>query len=248
MEKENGFHLELRPKTFDEVRGNVATVKVLKEMLSRPTKPHSYLLYGPTGCGKTTIARLIAKELGCHSSELYEMNTANTRGIDSIREVIEFSHYVPTMGKVKVFLFDEARQITGVAAEALLKILEDTPPYVYIILATTNPEKLLATVKGRCERFQVHRLKDHEMMNFILDVIEKKGIVLASDKIIERVHTIADGCPRAALLLLEKICNAENEDEANKALDDSSGSKEDMMEICKFLLTKGKNWLYISEN
>ena len=105
----------------------------------------------------------------------------------------------------------------------------------------------MATVKGRCERFQVHRLKDHEMMNFILDVIEKKGIVLASDKIIERVHTIADGCPREALLLLEKICNAENEDEANKALDDSSGSKEDMMEICKFLLTKGKNWLYISE-
>jgi DNA polymerase-3 subunit gamma/tau len=145
-----------------------------------------------------------------------------------------------------VYLFDEAHQITGAAAEALLKFLEDTPKYVYIILATTNPEKIIPTVKGRCEKFQIHSLKDEDMMSFILDVIEKKEIK-ASDKIIERIHEIADGCPREALLLLEKICNITDENEANKSLDDYSNA-EWIKVICGFLLNRGKNWDYIAQN
>jgi DNA polymerase III gamma/tau subunit len=242
----DGFHLELRPKTFDEVRGQDHTIKVLKEMLSREHKPHSYLLYGPTGCGKTTIARLIAKELGCNDIEFYEMNTANTRGIDTVRDVIESSQFVPMLGKVKVFLFDECHMITGQAAEALLKFLEDTPKYVYIILATTNPEKLIPTVKGRCEKFPIHSLKAEDMMNFILDVIEKKELKI-SDKIIERIHEIADGCPREALLLLEKVCNATEETDAIKTLDDYSNA-EWIKVVCGFLLNRGKNWDYITQN
>jgi len=241
----DGFHIELRPKTFDEVIGQEHTIKVLKEMLSREHKPHSYLLYGPTGCGKTTIARLIAKELGCSDHEFYEMNTANLRGIDTVRDVIEASQFVPMMGKVKVFLFDECHMITGQAAEALLKFLEDTPKYVYVILATTNPEKLLATVKGRLEKFQIHPLKTKQMLNFILDVSEKKGIQI-SDKIIERIHEIANGCPREALLLLEKVCNATNEEEANKSLDTESDA-EWIREICGHLLNRMKNWSRIVE-
>ena len=98
----DGFHLEFRPKTWEEVRGNEHTVKSLREMLGREKKPHSYLLFGPTGCGKTTLARLMAQELGCHSTEFFEMNTANTRGIDTIREVIESSLYVPTIDRKSV--------------------------------------------------------------------------------------------------------------------------------------------------
>lgn len=241
----DGFHLELRPKTFEEVRGQEHTIKVLKEMLSREHKPHSYLLYGPTGCGKTTIARLIAKELGCSDSEFYEMNTANLRGIDTVRDVIESSQFLPMTGKVKVFLFDEAHQITGAAAEALLKFMEDTPKYIYVILATTNPEKLLATVKGRCEKFPIHSLKATDMMNFILDVIEKKEIKI-SDKVIERIYEIADGCPREALLLLEKVCNATSDEEAKKTLD--SWSDEEWINIiCGNLLNRMKNWSHIAK-
>ena len=241
--EKDGFHLEFRPKTWEEVRGNEHTVKSLREMLGREKKPHSYLLFGPTGCGKTTLARLMAQELGCHSTEFFEMNTANTRGIDTIREVIESSLYVPTMGKVKVYLFDEAHQITGAAAEALLKFLEDTPKYVYIILATTNPEKLLPTVKGRLQKFQVHPLRDAEMLKLIMDAMEKKELKVATnDKIVERIYEIADGCPREALQVIEKLLTVTDVVEANKALDEYSSDAEWIRIICGDLLNRMKNW------
>jgi DNA polymerase III subunit gamma/tau len=244
----DGFHLEFRPKTWEEVRGNEHTVKSLREMLSRPRKPHSYLLFGPTGCGKTTLARLMAQELGCHSSEFFEMNTGNLRGIDTVREVIESALYVPTMGKVKVYLFDEAHQITGAAADALLKFLEDTPRYVYIILATTNPEKLSPTVKGRLEKFQVHPLRDADMLKLIMDVMEKKEIkVSTNDKIVERIYEIADGCPREALLVIEKLLTVTDVVEANKVLDEYSSDAEWVRVICGHLLNRMKNWSHIVE-
>lgn len=143
-------------------------------------------------------------------------------------------------------IVSNCHMITGQAAEALLKFLEDTPKYVYIILATTNPEKLIPTVKGRCEKFPIHSLKAEDMMNLILDVIEKKELKI-SDKIIERIHEIADGCPREALLLLEKVCNATEETDAIKTLDNYSNA-EWIKVVCGFLLNRGKNWDYITQN
>ena len=123
------LHLKYRPQAWDEVRGNRVTVRGLKASLckSETIRPHVFLLTGPSGCGKTTLAGLIANEVGCNSVCFHEINAADTRGVDTIRRMISQSRFVPLLGDVTVYLFDEAQQLTSEAQNALLKISEEPP-------------------------------------------------------------------------------------------------------------------------
>lgn len=205
------LHTKYRPKNFDEFKGNETTVRGLKTLLKKQEDmPHVFLFTGPSGSGKTTLARILANELGCNfESDFYELNTANTRGIDTIREMISVANYEPLLGKVKVFLLDECHMITGQAQEALLKFLEDTPKHVYVILCTTEPEKLNITTKNRCSQWSVSLLNE-ELIIKLLDWVlteEKKTIDSA---VKSSIAIVAEGCPRTALVLLEKIIDLSN--------------------------------------
>lgn len=231
------FHIEFRPKNFGEVLGNEEVVNVLQEMLSRENKPHSYLLVGPSGCGKTTIGRIIASELKCHPSEYFEFNTADDRTLEFVRSVLENVTFRPTMGKVKFLLFDECHTFTSGAQEALLKLIEAPPPYVFICLCTTAPEKLILTIKNRCETFTVRPVNDEQMVSLLFDVINKKELKV-SDKVFERIHDQAEGCPRRALLLLEKVCNMP-EEKAIQLIELIDGN---IKVLCAKLLNRQKDW------
>ncbi|NWG04952.1 MAG: AAA family ATPase [Syntrophaceae bacterium] len=238
-ESNQPFHIKYRPKNFDEFLGNEETIESLKSFLARENRPHTYLFTGPSGTGKTTLGRIIAKELGCHHIELYEMNTADTRGIDPIRQVIEFSRYVPTMGKCKVFLFDEAHGLTSDAQEALLKLAEEPLRYVYLIFCTTKPEELRDTLKNRCQTFSLNPLDEKTMKVLILRVLDQEKAELSPGDL-ESLIKSSDGIPRAAQMLLHKIITLDKGERERILLSEAKRAtlKERIIELCRIFLSE----------
>lgn len=229
------LYLDYRPSTWDEIIGNEETVTSLQNMLKKGNAPHTYLFVGGSGCGKTTIARILATDLGCNGNDYREINAADFRGIDSVREIIQSSKYKPLEGKCKVYMIDECHKLTADAQNAMLKVLEDTPDHVYFILATTDPQKLLATVKSRAVQYTMNPLSDREMLR-LLKITIKKEEEEVDKQVIEQIIQDSMGHPRAAMNILEKVLNTEPEDrlEAAKALAEQTNES---IELCRALLS-----------
>ena len=146
------FYTKYRPKEWDEVAGQIHITRTLMNALKNDNVAHALLFAGKHGTGKTTVARILARELGAVGSDSVEIDAASNRGIDDARRLKESTFFVPVNGPVKVFILDEAHMLTKEANNALLKTLEEPPPGVYFILCTTNPQKLIPTILSRCQR------------------------------------------------------------------------------------------------
>ena len=199
-----GLYLKYRPNTLAEIEGNREIVITLRGMLKKNEIPHSMLCHGPTGCGKTTLARIVAKELGCAENNLIEIDTAQFRGIDTVRDLRKNIQYTPLGGGIRVYIIDEVHKMTGDAQNAFLKILEDTPKHIYFILCTTDPQSLLPTIKGRCSQFQVQLLSDDDMKSLLTKIAELENDSI-EDEIIEQITQDSQGHPRNALQILEQV-------------------------------------------
>jgi len=214
---EEVLYLKYRPKDFDEFVGNESTVESLKSVLERGNPPHAFLFYGPTGCGKTTLARIVKKYLGCGDRDFHEYNVANVRGIDTIREILNQMWYAPVGGRSKIYLLDECHALTRDAQNALLKALEDTPSHVYFILCTTEPQRLLQTIRNRCTPFEVSRLARPKMLRLLKRVSEAEGLNL-DGRFLGQIATMSEGSPRAALVLLDGVKDLQDENDIEKFL------------------------------
>lgn len=229
------LYLKYRPDSFDKVCGNQSTVEALKQMSSKPEDcPHSFLLHGPTGTGKTTMARILAKELGVKGSDLREMDSADFRGIDVIREIRKQAQYKPLEGERRMWILDECHALTKDAQSALLKILEDTPPHVYFVLCTTDPQKLLSTIRGRCSQFQTQRLSDKEMQSLLLRVCKAEK-VKAKKSWIKQIIQDSLGHPRNALQILDQVLRVD-EKRRLKVAKQSAAQQNQSIELCRALI------------
>ena len=181
-----------RPRVLADLVGQDALVKAATGWFKRGIVPPAVLLAGNSGCGKTTTSRILARYVNClnfnqktlepcgecrncttsSSPDVVEMNIGASRGIDEIRALIEQTKSMPMMGKTRVFTLDECHSLTKQAADALLKLLEDPPKHVMFILCTTNPEKLINTIRGRCQCFQLKPIEP-DVMTRRLRVIAK---------------------------------------------------------------------------
>lgn len=233
------FHIKYRPPTLDQIKGNEKTVKTLKGLLDKEDHPHTYLLYGPTGCGKTTVARIIANTLGCGENDFREMNTADLRGIDTSREIISKSQYAPMQGEVLVWLIDECHKLTNDAQNALLKILEDTPSHVYFILCTTDPQKLLPTIKGRCSQFQLTPPSPEQIFALLRRIVREEGQEL-DKQIYDQIIESSQCLPRTALQILEQVLSAPVNERLEIAKRNADVQTE-IIELCRALI-KGLPW------
>jgi DNA polymerase III gamma/tau subunit len=211
-------------------------IRTLTSLLEKENPPHAFLLHGPTGCGKTTIARIIANKLGCKGIDLREINTADMRGIDTVRELIQKSQYCPVESNCTFWIIDECHKLTNDAQNALLKILEDTPDQVYFALCTTEPQKLLSTIKGRCSQFQVKPLSENEMQELLETVVHREKDEL-DPKVYEIIVRDSMGLPRNALQILEQVLNAPNEDRA-KVAEQAQYEYSQAIELCRALINK----------
>lgn len=226
------IHLKYRPENFESFLGNEG-VKELQEMIKKPDHPHCYLFYGEMGCGKTTLARLLGKQFNC--DDVIEINSANNRGIDTARQIIENSEYKTISGSNKLFILDEIHQTTKDFQNAMLKILEDTPKHVYFILCTTDENKIIKTVKDRCCQFKVEKLSYVEMMKLLKEIrIKENGKVplIVLKKITENAKS-----NRQALILLEQVLNVEDEKTALKMINEYQDEDTNLIDLCRNLLS-----------
>jgi DNA polymerase III gamma/tau subunit len=205
--------LKYRPKSFDDIIGNEDTIQVLRNQLAGDSKQpisRSLLFHGPTGCGKTTLGRIVANELGAKGNDLREIDSADFRGIDTIRDIRRQSTYKPLEGPCRVWILDECHKMTGDAQTALLKALEDTPSHIYYILCTTDPQKLLPTIRGRCAQYQVRPLSDREMKILLRRVVKAEKESL-SKEIYEQIIQDCMGHPRNALQVLAQVLSVDGD-------------------------------------
>jgi DNA polymerase-3 subunit gamma/tau len=223
------LYRKYRPKTFGEIVGQEHVVTTLRNALRLNRLSHAYLFAGPRGTGKTTVARLLARYLSCTEGEpfvevcpqenlcancaailkgnhpdLFELDAASNRGIDEVRQLRENARVAPIQSSFKMYILDEVHMLTKDAANALLKTLEEPPPHVIFVLATTNPERLPLTVISRCQRFDFRPLTVSEIAQRLASLAEAESATL-SDDALELLAEAADGSLRDGESLLEQV-------------------------------------------
>ncbi|OHA77044.1 MAG: DNA polymerase III, subunit gamma and tau [Candidatus Wildermuthbacteria bacterium RIFCSPLOWO2_12_FULL_49_9] len=228
MEEHMVLYRKYRPKSFSEVTGQEHIVETLKNAVAGNLLSHAYLFSGPRGSGKTTLARLLAKAANCESArgptkgepcnacssceeinrgraiDLVDIDAASNRVIDEMRELRDSVAFVPAKLKYKVFVIDEAHQLTKEAANALLKTLEEPPAHVLFILATTEAHKMIPTIASRCQRFDFRKLTVPEISGKLAEVTKAEKASVNKEAL-QLIALNAGGSLRDALGLLDKV-------------------------------------------
>lgn len=239
------LYRKYRPENLDDMVGNEITIKSLEKELENGS--HVFLMTGPAGCGKTTLARIMAKKVNAGPLSIHEINSAENRGIDTAREIMEQMRFNPSDGDSIVWILDEMHMITSAGQNALLKALEDTPEHCYFFLCTTNPEKLIAPLKTRCSIINVTPLKDEEMI-YLLKRTARAEKIKIDNEVFERIAEIAQGGSRKALKLLAKVLYLDSDEERLEILkNEDSSENEEVKELCKILMSGKTNWSGISK-
>lgn len=193
-----------RPTSLKTVVG-CKKAKAILTKYTPATLPHTLLFTGPTGCGKTTLARLVARGmLKVHATAFHEMNAADDTGIDAIRRILLEAQMAPLNGKCKFYHLDECHMLSTNAQEGLLKLLEEPPPFTWVACSTTDPQKLKPTFKNRCTVVPVELAKPADLTALIKRVAEAEGIKLTKS-VGERLIESSEGSPRQCLTLLDTI-------------------------------------------
>ena len=247
------LNLDYRPQSFDGLFGNVSTIASLKSIYEDRGSdfPRAVLLQGARGSGKTTTARIIANILlgkpykKC-SMDFTQIDGANIK-VETVRQIKNLAGHRPMNAKTRVWIFEEAHTCgQGGASEKnqpqnnLLTLLEEPPGKSYFILCTTDPQRLLGTIRSRCHTFEMKYLRRNEMLDLLKDVLAKEDISDIPEETLKKVHEASDGCPRDALKILDQIIDMDPK-EMEGAISSFFYGEKSTADLCK-ALQSGQSW------
>jgi len=201
---ELSLYRKYRPTSFKEVLGQDHIVKVLSGALKEKHPAHAYLFVGSRGTGKTSVARILARELGASERDIYEMDAASNTGVDNVRQLREEAFTLPFESPRKVYIIDEVHMLSKGAFNAFLKLLEEPPEHVVFILATTELEKVPDTIQSRCQTFTFKKPTEKVLVEMVTRVAKAEGFTLEKAAA-ELIALLADGSFRDAHGTLQKI-------------------------------------------
>lgn len=201
------LYRKYRPQKFSDVIDQEHVVKALSEQLKNNELAHAYLFSGGRGTGKTSVARILAKELKTSEEDLYEIDAASNRGIDDIRAIRDVIHIRPFRSEYKIYIIDEAHMLTKEAWNALLKTIEEPPRHVIFILATTEPHKVPDTIISRCQTFEFKR-PDRKTLAKVVEKVAKAEKFSIPKEAVEHIALLGDSSYRDTLGMLEKVISA----------------------------------------
>lgn len=240
------LYRKYRPRTFDDVISQEHITTTLKNQVKTGTAGHAYLFTGSRGTGKTTCAKILAMAVNClnprdgnpclecercreildgSSTDIVEMDAASNNGVDDVRQLRDEVAYTPVSCKYRVYIIDEVHMLSSQAFNALLKTLEEPPPHVKFILATTELHKVLPTILSRCQRFEFRRVDIADSSARLLEVAEKEGVTLDADAA-DLISRLSDGGMRDALSILDR-CISEDKHITAAIVRDCAGVAED---------------------
>ena len=260
------LYRKYRPKTFELVFGQDTIVKTLKNVIKNEKLSHAYLFTGPRGTGKTSSAKLFAKTINClnnqngdacneckncksfnenNNPDIIEIDAASNNGVDEIREIKNKVNLVPSMSKYKVYIIDEVHMLSIGAFNALLKTLEEPPEYIIFILATTEPQKIPATIISRCQRFDFKNISHDKMKNCLQNIIKKEKIKI-EEAALEEIINNSNGGMRDAIGLLDQAASFSDDMITLQDIDELSGNinSEEINNIFDNILNKNYSFIF----
>ena len=204
------LYRQYRPQSWDEVRGQPQVTDTLQATIKNKKIAHAYLFCGGRGTGKTSVARILARELGVSDKDLYEIDAASNRGIDDIRILREGVYAMPFEGKYKFYIIDEAHMLTKEAWNAFLKTLEEPPAHAIFVLATTDRDRVPETIQSRCEIYTFKQPTRQMLVDEVTRIAKMEGYTLERSAA-ELVALLAEGSFRDALSILQKVLAVTND-------------------------------------
>lgn len=204
---ETALYRKYRPQKFKEVLGQDHIVKVLESSIENGNIAHAYIFAGSRGTGKTSIARVFAKEIGTSTNDISEIDAASNTGVDDIRALNESVSTLPFESKYKVYILDEAHMLSKQAWNALLKTIEEPPKHVIFILATTEANKIPETIISRCQMFSFKKPTQKVLKDVVVTISKKEGFSLEASSA-DLIALLGDGSFRDAQSVLQKVMSA----------------------------------------
>jgi DNA polymerase III gamma/tau subunit len=239
------LYKKYRPKKLADVVGHTSVIGSLQKKLEKGNMPHAILFSGGPGVGKTTLARILRRELNCGDQDFKAINAADFNGIDTIRKISRVANMCPISGDCRVWVVDECHKLTNEAQNAFLNILEDTPSHVYFFLCTTDSGKIIEAVRSRCTEIKLGSISDEALTDLINRVIKAEELKLTPE-VVDEIVSAAEGSARKALVILDQVGQLDSSKEQMAAVSKSAITKGQAIELARALFNPKAEWFQIA--